>query len=389
VKIFDPTLLRLPLYDDWHRELAVRLEAWVERNAAEADTWRGLDVKTAVRKIAASIGANGWLELAVGLPQPGAPLGHDFRAICLVREALAYCDDLLDFTFSIQSLSAYAIAKYGSASQQAEHLPALARGTRLGSLAISELQSSSDVAGLQVRASRQGDLFTLRGEKAWIANGSIADSHCVLARTSDGPAMLAMTLFLVPSETPGLTASPEVDLIAPRPLSGLRFEDCVVPASAVIGKIGHGFRYALEILERYRVSVGAAAVGFARRAMEAALTRSRERQVAGGVLFDMQMTKERLADMAVYLDAASLLVARTAWEIDMGHFDAVSRHASTTKLYATEGAQKVVDRALQMFGAAGVVSGSLLERLYRQVRLLRIYEGTSEIQKLIIAGSLR
>lgn len=389
MKIFDPTVLRLPLYDDEHRELATKLEGWVERNASLPETWRGKDVKTAVRQIAAVLGQDGWLELAIDGTRPGAPPGPDFRTVCLIREALSYCDDLLDFVFSIQSLSACAIARYGSDAQKAAYLPALRTGSRLGSLAISEPSAGSDVAGVQLAATKDGTQFRLSGEKAWIANGSVADFHCVLARTNTGPALFGLTLFLVPADTEHLSPVPEVDLIAPRPLSGLRFEDCVVPASAVIGKPGHGFRYALEILERYRVSVGATAVGFSRRAMTAALARSRERQVAGGMLFDMQMTKERLADMAVYLDAASLLVARSAWEVDVGKLDALSRHSSSTKVYATDGAQEVIDRALQMFGAAGLVSGSVIESLYRQVRSLRIYEGASEVQKLIIAGSLR
>lgn len=386
--IFDPTVLRLPLYGDDHRALAAELEAWALHHQAVAETSRGGDVKAAVRRIAALLGEAGWL--ARGIAGGGAAdrPGPDFRTICLIREALAYCDDLLDFVFSIQSLSAYAIARYGSPEQRAL-LPALAAGHRLGSLAISEPRSSSDIASVQLIARRDGAQFRLSGDKAWIANASVADHHCVLARSESGPAIVGMTLFLIPAGTAHLTVDPEVDLIAPRPLAGLRFDDCVVPDSAVIGKPGHGFRYVLEILERYRVSVGAAALGFARRAMAAALARSRDRQVAGGSLFDLQMTKERLADMAVTLDAASLLVARSAWEIDTGHADALSRHASATKLFATEGAQQVVDRAVQMFGAAGLVSGAVVEGLYRQVRSLRIYEGTSEIQKLIIAGSLR
>jgi acyl-CoA dehydrogenase len=387
VTIFDPTVLRLPLYDDAHRALAAELETWVEHHQVLPETWRGGDLKAAVRRIAHVLGDSGWL--AHGIAGTGAARrGPDFRAICLIREALAYCDDLLDFVFSIQSLSSYAIGTYGSPEHRA-HLPALASGHRLGSLAISEPGSSSDIAGVQLVARRDGTSFRLTGDKAWIANGSVADHHCVLARGEHGPAVVGMTLFLVPADTERLTVTSEVDLIAPRPVAGLRFDDCVLPGSAVIGRPGHGFRYVLEILERYRVSVGAAALGFARRAMAAALAWSRDRQVAGGPLFDLQMTKERLADMAVTIDAASLLVARSAWEIDLGHAEALSRHASITKLFATEGAQQVVDRAVQMFGAAGLVSGSVVEELYRQVRSLRIYEGTSEIQKLIIAGSLR
>jgi acyl-CoA dehydrogenase len=335
------------------------------------------------------LGRDGWLEHAVESTRPNAPPGPDFRTVCLIREALSYCDDLLDFVFSIQSLSACAIARYGSEEQKAIYLPAIKTGSRLGSLAISEPRSGSDVAGVQLVARKDGAHFRLSGEKAWIANGNVADFHCVLARSGEGPAAFGLSLFLVPAETKHVSPGPAIDLIAPRPISGLRFEDCEVPESAVIGKPGHGFRYVLEILERYRVSVGATALGFCRRAVSEALAWSRNRHVANGTLFDMQMTKERLADMAVYLDAASLLVARTAWEVDAGKADALSRHSSITKVYATDGAQEVIDRALQMFGAAGLVSGSVTERLYRQVRLLRIYEGASEIQKMIVAGSLR
>ncbi|KYF48837.1 acyl-CoA dehydrogenase [Sorangium cellulosum] len=388
MKIFDPTLLRLPFYDHEHRELADRLEDWVERNAALPETWRSGDVGDAVRQIAAVLGRDGWLDHAVENPRRGAPPGPDFRAICLIREALSYCDDLLDFVFSIQSLSAYAIAMYGTAEQKATYLPAIKSGSRLGSLALSEPRSGSDIAGVQLVAERAGAGFRLTGDKAWIANGNVADFHCVLARTGEGPAAFGLSFFIVPAEAPHLLATP-VDLIAPRPISGLRFEGCEVPSSALLGKPGHGFRYALETLERYRVSVGATALGFCRRAMHEALAWSRARHTPGGALFDLQMTKERLADMAVYLDAASLLVARTAWEVDACKADALSRHSSITKVYATDGAQEVVDRALQMFGAAGLVSGSITERLYRQVRLLRIYEGASEVQKMIIAGSLR
>ncbi|XYI03764.1 acyl-CoA dehydrogenase family protein [Sorangium sp. So ce1128] len=389
MNIFDPTLLRLPLYDDEHRDLAARLEAWVERNATLPETWRGGDVGAAVRQIAAVLGRDGWLQHAVENKRPGASAGPDFRTVCLIREALSYCDDLLDFVFSIQSLSAHAIARYGSEEQKATYLPAIMTGSRLGSLAISEPRSGSDIAGVQLAAEKQGARFRLSGEKAWIANGNVADFHCVLARTGEGPAAFGLSMLIVPAEVEHVRPVPVVDLIAPRPISGLRFEGCEVPASALIGKPGHGFRYVLETLERYRVSVGAAALGFCRRAMSEALAWSRNRHVASGSLFDMQMTKERLADMAVYLDAASLLVARTAWEVDTGKSDALSRHSSITKVYATDGAQEVVDRAVQMFGAAGLVSGSVTESLYRQVRLLRIYEGASEVQKMIIAGSLR
>lgn len=386
--LFDWTALRTPFYDEPHRALASKLEGWVQRNAGVPETWAGQDIRAVVRQVAAQLGRDGWLEYGVLNNRAGSS-SSDWRSICLIREALAFCHDLYDYVFSIQSLAAHGIAAYGSEAQRADYLPVVVSGERLGCLALSEPQSGSDLAAIRLTASHRGAEYRLNGEKVWIANANVADFYCVLARTADGPPAFSMTLFLVQAGDPGVSPGRAVELLAPRPISGLRFDDCRVPEGSVLGKPGHGLRLALEILERYRITVAATAIGFCRRALREALTWSKTRHTASGLLIDQQMTRERLADMAVYLDAASLLVARAAWEVDAGKLDALSKHSSAAKVYATEGAQEVIDRALQLFGAAGLESGSVTEGLYRQIRALRIYEGTSEIQKLIIAGTLR
>jgi acyl-CoA dehydrogenase len=388
VTIFDHSLLRLPFFDEQHRALADRLEAWAESNLARPPSWRGVDSPRVIRAIAAQLGEEGWLEHAVSNEREGARPGPDFRSTCLIREAFSYVHDLFDYVFSIQSLAGYGLACFGSDAQREEYLPALRAGRCLGTFAVSEPDAGSDVAKIRLVAKREDAGFRLNGQKAWIANASVADFHCVLARTSDGPAALGMSFILVPRAAQNLQVSP-VELLAPRPLGSLHFDDCLLPHACLLGKAGFGFRYALEVLERYRITVGATAIGFCRRALAAALAHSRSRCIDAGVLFDQQLTKERLADMAIFLDSASLLVARAAWEVDTGRVDMLSRHASGAKVYATEGAQHAIDRALQMFGAAGLVASSVTEELYRQVRSLRIYEGASEVQKMIVASTLR
>lgn len=386
--VFDHSLLRLPFFDEQHRALATRLEAWAETNRARSDTWRGRDSALVIRAIASQLGEEGWLEYAIANRREEARPGPDFRSVCLIREAFSYVHDLFDYVFSIQSLAGYSLACFGSDAQREQYLPALRAGRCLGTFAISEPEAGSDFAKIRLVAKREDEGFRLDGEKAWIANASVADFHCVLARTSDGPATFGMSLLMVPKGTANLEVSP-VELLAPRPLGSLRFSSCLLPHTALLGKAGYGFRYALEVLERYRITVGATAIGFCRKALRAGLAHARGRQIADGVLFDQQVTKQRLADMAIFLDAASLLVARAAWEVDTGKLDTLSRHASGAKVYATEGAQRAVDDALQMFGAAGLVAGSVTEELYRQVRSLRIYEGASEVQKMIVASTLR
>jgi acyl-CoA dehydrogenase len=259
-------------------------------------------------------------------------------------------------------------------------------GRIIGSLALSEPACGSNLAALAFEGKKSADGYVLNGVKTWVSNGDIGDFHAVLTRTGEGPGGFGLSFLLVPANSAGLSAT-GIELLAPRSFASLTFDNCALPPEALIGAPGMGFRYAMEILNFYRVTVGSAAIGFARKALHASTDWCRDRDVAGSKLIQAPATKEKLADMALFLDAASLLVARSAWEFDTGCKD-VATHSSMAKLYATDGAAKVIDDAVQLFGAAGLVAGSVPESLYRQIRSLRIYEGTSEIQKMIIAGSI-
>ncbi|MFG3226846.1 acyl-CoA dehydrogenase family protein [Kitasatospora sp. NPDC048194] len=381
---FDPEILRLPFYTDEHRDRAQRLDRWCGERAALWTELRADGPDKAVRRALAALGEAGWLAF-LDEEEPG-PDG-DYRSVCLAREALAYAEDLADFAFAIQVLSATPILRYGTPEQRRRYLPGLAAGTLAGAFAVSEEQAGSDVAAVALAAERDGEEYVLNGGKAWIANGTVADVVCVIARTGEGPGPLGLTAFLVPGDTPGLRVREPIDAIAPRPFAHLAFEDCRVPADAVLGRPGRGFVVAMDLLERARMTVGAAALGFARRAADAAQARARQRAIYGGVLFDLPTVKFDLAAMEVEVNASALLVGRAAWELDQGH-RGFGKHSSIAKLQATEAAQRIVDRCVQLHGAAGLVADSLPERLYRQIRALRVYEGASEVQQLTIAGAL-
>ncbi|MEX3628160.1 MAG: acyl-CoA dehydrogenase family protein [Burkholderia sp.] len=384
MKIFDPSILNLPFYDDAHRALAADLEAWVEAHAWLPREHQPLDAAERGRRYTRLLGEAGWLRHAVD-PAPGRTR-PDVRALCLIREAFAYLDDLLDFAFSIQGLAAAPIAWYGSEAQRAAWLPGLREGSTIGSLALSEPEAGSNLAAAAVAAERDAEGYAVHGLKTWVSNGNIADHHSVLLRTGEGPGGLGLSFLSVSAATSGVSPA-AIDLLAPRAFASLDFERVRLPGDALIGEAGMGFRYAMEILNIYRASVGAAALGFARRALAASLDWSRERPVAGGKLLQQQFTIDKLAAMVAFADSTALLVARTAWEFDTGATE-VAAHASITKLLATEGLARVADDTVQLFGAAGLVAGSLPESLFRQARALRIYEGTSEIQKIVIAGSV-
>ncbi|WUC69044.1 acyl-CoA dehydrogenase family protein (plasmid) [Streptomyces sp. NBC_00667] len=381
---FDPEVLDLPFYDDGHRRLAGTAGTWCDSNRVLWEEVGALDPDTAGRRLVRTLGDAGWLAAL----DPAAGAAEDLRALCLRREALAYAEDLADFAYSIQALSATPLLRFGSEAQQRRHLPGMAAGTTIGAFAVSEREAGSDVASVGLEAVRDAadGSYVLNGRKAWIANGTIADLFVVIARTGPGPGALGLTAFLVPAATPGLRAE-RIDAIAPRSFAHLSFEDCRVPADAVLGRPGRGFVIAVDLLERFRTTVGAAALGFARRAFDTALAHTRQREAYGQTLFDLQLVKASLADMEVQLAAASLLVARAAWETDRGS-RRFARHSNIAKVHATETAQGVVDSAVQLLGAAGIVQGGVTERLYRQIRSLRIYEGTSEVLRMAIAGSL-
>lgn len=385
--IFDPSFLALPFFDGTHRKLAEQLEDWVEQNSVAPNAFAEGDLEEHARRIARRLGDAGWLNYAVGLAAEAPNAAQEFRSLCLIRMALAYCHDLYDYVFSMQSLAAYPISRFGTSEQKARWLRPMREGRVLGALAISEPQSGSNVVGIALRAREDGSGFALSGQKAWIGNGAIADFHTVLAKHAAGPPAFSMSLFLVPSETRGIRAH-RISLLAPRPIANLDFEDCRVPTDALVGERGHGYRYVLEVLEKYRITVAAAAAGFSRRALRETTAHARSRKIGDGALLDLQMTKDRLATMQMDLDASLLFWARAAWAVDTGQTTAVARHTSAAKFVATEAAQRVVDSAVQLFGAAGLVVGSWPEALYRQIRLLRIYEGTSEVQKLVIASSI-
>lgn len=383
---FDAGILALPFYEPRHVQRAQQIESWC---AEYTELWDDSDTDpdaTGLR-ILRALGEHGWLAALDPAAGPEGLAAGDCRSLCLLREGLAYADDLADFAFSIQALAATPIVRHGNEEQQRRYLAPMAKGTLCGAFAISEPDVGSDVAAIGLRAEKVGDGYVLNGAKAWIANGGIADLFCVIARTGEGPGALGLTAFLVPANTPGLTVGQRVPLIAPRSFADLEFTDCHLPQDSVLGRPGAGFVIAMEVLERFRMTVGAAAIGFARRATDAALAHAKNRKMYGAKQFDLQLVKATFADIEVELNAAALLVARAAWAADRGD-PAAAKHSSIAKLYATERAQHIVDACVQVFGAAGLVADSVAERLYRQIRSLRIYEGSSEVQKMIIAGSL-
>jgi len=373
----DRSFLDWPFLEDRHREHAERLEAWCAANLPVDHT----DVDAACRKLVAALGEAGWLLPTAVDPDDPRPL--DVRTLCLTRETLARHDGLADFAFAMQGLGTGAISLFGSTGQK-EWLRKTRAGTALSAFALSEPRSGSDVANMEMTAARDGGGYVLSGEKTWISNGGIADVYCVFARTGEAPGAKGISAFVVPADTPGLNVAERLEVVAPHPLARLSFDDVRLPASAMIGKPGEGFRIAMSVLDVFRSTVGAAALGFARRALDETVARVRERQLFGAPLFDLQMVQGHVADMALDVDAAALLVYRAAWVKDRGAAR-VTREAAMAKLYATDRAQSVIDKAVQLHGGDGVRRGHIVESLYREIRALRIYEGASDVQKVVIA----
>ena len=379
-----PPHLDWPFFDERHRTLARELGAWAEANLAHA---HGDDVDAECRALVRVLGQGGWLRHAVGgTAHGGASAQIDTRAICLIRETLARHSGLADFAFAMQGLGSGAISLAGTAAQRERYLPLVARGEAIGAFALSEPEAGSDVAALACAARIDGDHAVLNGEKTWVSNGGIADFYVVFARSNEAPGSRGISAFIVDAATPGFEVAERIDVIAPHPLARLRFTDCRVPLSQRIGAAGEGFKVAMRTLDVFRTSVAAASLGFARCALHEALARATSRKMFGGVLADFQLTQAKLAQMALTIDSAALLTYRAAWQRDQGRN--VTREAAMAKLAATEGAQQVIDAAVQIWGGAGVQSGQTVERLYREIRALRIYEGASEVQQLIIAREL-
>jgi alkylation response protein AidB-like acyl-CoA dehydrogenase len=379
----DDRCLDWPFFDDRHRRLARDLDAWA---AANLPPTHGDDVDAECRDLVRRLGAAGWLRHAVaGRDHGGEAEAIDTRAICLIRDTLARRSGLADFAFAMQGLGSGAISLAGTPQQRAEVLPRVARGEAIAAFALSEPEAGSDVAALACAARADGGDFVLDGEKTWISNGGIADVYVVFARTGDAGAR-GISAFIVDAGTPGFEIAERIDVIAPHPLARLRFTGCRVAASRRIGGPGEGFKIAMRTLDVFRVSVAAAALGFARRALDEALARAASRRMFGQRLADFQITQAKLATMATTIDSAALLTYRAAWQRDRGQ--PVTGEAAMAKLAATEGAQQVIDAAVQIFGALGITSGTPVERLYREIRALRIYEGATEVQQLIIAREL-
>ena len=380
----DTDYLNWPFLDGRHRELAQQLDAWAAQNIAQQHAH---DVDAACRALVRQLGDAGWLKHAIGgTAYGGASDAIDTRAVCLIRETLARHSGLADFAFAMQGLGSGAITLFGSEENKQEYLTRVGRGDAIAAFALSEPDAGSDVAAMSCAAVLDGEHYVLNGEKTWISNGGIADMYVVFARTGEAPGARGISAFIVDAGLPGFEIAERIDVIAPHPLARLRFTDCRVPVSKRLGEAGKGFKVAMATLDIFRTSVAAAALGFARRALDEALARATSRKMFGKTLADFQLTQAKLAQMATGIDAAALLTYRAAWQRDQGR--RVTKEAAMAKLTATETAQQVIDAAVQMFGGLGVVSEQPVERLYREIRSLRIYEGATEVQQLIIAREL-
>lgn len=374
-----------PFFEAHHRAFAEELSGWADAHLAELPHE---DVDEACRARVAALGAAGFLKAAVPAAYGGLSDKLDVRTLCLAREILAAHDGLADFAFAMQGLGTGSISIAGSEAMKQRILPDVAAGKRIAAFALSEKEAGSNVAALATTATPDGASHVrIDGEKSWISNGGIADHYVVFARTGEAPGARGLSAFVVEADTPGLTIAERIEVIAPHPLATLRFEGCRVPLENRIGGPGDGFKVAMATLDIFRSTVGAAALGFARRALHETLRHANGRKLFGGTLGDLQLSQAAIADSAAEVDAAALLVYRAAWTKDRGAAR-VTREAALAKLVATENAQSVIDRAVQIHGGLGVTKGVKVEELYREIRALRIYEGASEVQKVVIARDL-
>jgi acyl-CoA dehydrogenase len=376
----DKSYLDWPFLEDSHRKLKADLDDWCGQQVFGHDG----DVDDLCRSLVVDLGKAGILRNCVPAEWDGAADKLDVRSLALCRETLGYHSGLADFSFAMQGLGSGPISLFGTDEQCSNYLPGVAAGKSIAAFALSEAEAGSDVGAMATTAEAAGDEFVLNGEKTWISNGGIADFYCVFARTGEAPGARGLSAFIVDANNPGLSIMERIETIAPHPLATLSFSDCRVPKSAMIGAAGEGFKVAMATLDVFRTTVAAAALGFARRALDEALQHTTTRQIFGAPLAALQMTESAVADMATEIDASALLVYRSAWAKDC-YQDRVTREAAMAKLYATEAAQKIIDRAVQLYGGKGVTKGNVAESLYREIRALRIYEGASEVQKIIIA----
>jgi acyl-CoA dehydrogenase len=381
--VIDASFLTWPFFENRHRQFAQDLGEWAAGSVKPLVDHH--DVDASCRRLVRSLGEGGWLKAVVPQAYGGLTPSFDVRTLCLARETIAFQDGLADFAFAMQGLGTGPMTLFGSEAMKEQYLPPVARGEAIAAFALSEPEAGSDVAAMSTTAVPDGpNHVRIDGVKTWISNGGIADHYVVFARSGEAPGAKGLSAYVVDAETPGLRIENRIDVIAPHPLATLRFEDCRVPLAKRIGGPGEGFKVAMATLDVFRSTVGAAALGLARRALSEALQHASSRKLFGAPLGELQMTQAALADMATGVDSAALLVYRAAWTKDQGAAR-VTREAAMAKMYATESAQSVIDKAVQIFGGLGVTKGVKVEELYREIRALRIYEGATEVQKIVIA----
>lgn len=377
----DRSFLEWPFLDDSHRRLGDELDAWC---AAEIGDRHGDDIDSECRSLVRRLGDAGWLRYCVPAAYGGVHDMLDVRSLALIRETLARHSGLADFVFAMQGLGSGTISLFGTEMQKEAYLPAVAEGRTIAAFALTEPGSGSDVASIETEALEQDGGYVVNGSKTYISNGGIADFYILFARTGEAPGAKGISAFILDSDAQGLDTSERIEVIAPHPLATLRFCDVRLPRNALLGERGRGFAQAMATLDMFRTTVGAAALGFARRALDEATKRALTRRLASATLADNPITQSKLAEMVLDVDTSALLVYRAAWLRDvMGQRN--SREAALAKLHATDRAQSIIDKAVQLFGGLGVTKGVIVESLYREVRALRIYEGASEVQKIIIA----
>jgi acyl-CoA dehydrogenase len=384
--MIDLSHLAWPFFGEAQRQFAATLAHWAKKEvAAQIDH---SDIDKSCRKLVRKLGDAGWLKAVVPAAYGGLSEKLDVRTLCLAREILAWNDSLADFAFAMQGLGTGSISLFGTDELKAKYLPPVRDGRHIAAFALSEPAAGSDVSALATTATADGpNHVRIDGLKTWISNGGIADHYIVFARTGEAPGAKGLSAFVVDADTPGLSVVERINVIAPHPLATLGFQECRVPLTNRLGRSGEGFKVAMATLDIFRSTVAAAALGLARRALHEAVERAATRKLFGGPLADLQMTQASLADSAAEVDAAALLVYRAGWTRDRGA-ERITRESSIAKMYATEMAQRVIDRAVQIFGGNGLRIGFKVEALYREIRALRIYEGATEVQKVIVAREL-
>jgi acyl-CoA dehydrogenase len=377
----DHSFLDWPFFDDGHRRLAADLDAWC---ASELSDDEPDDVDQACRDLVRKLGDGGWLRYCVPAAHGGIHEDLDVRSLALIRETLARHSGLADFAFAMQGLGSGTISLFGTGAQKSAYLPAVAKGDKIAAFALTEPESGSDVASMGSSAEEAEGGYALTGAKTYVSNGGIADFYVLFARTGEAPGARGISAFIVDAGTEGLDARERIAVIAPHPLATLRYDRMKLDGNALLGERGKGFAQAMATLDVFRTTVGAAALGFARRALDEATERALERKLGTGVLADNAIVQSMLAEMVLDVDSSALLIYRAAWLRDVRH-TRNSREAALAKLHATDSAQSVIDKAVQIFGGLGVTHGVTVERLYREIRALRIYEGASEVQKIVVA----